>query len=74
MTAVRWERYPLVASMPTAQAWLQIQADLGLASNTSRPTDGLSRTTCSFSDQSGVTPEAAKGAHVRLRPGSHQPV
>lgn len=34
MTAVRWERYPLVASMPTARAWLQIQGDLGLAANT----------------------------------------
>lgn len=45
MTAVRWEGYPLVASTPTARAWrrsrrtglAQIQADLGLASNTVVP-------------------------------------
>lgn len=34
MSAVRWERYPLVAEMPVARRWLQIQADLGLSPNT----------------------------------------
>lgn len=33
-TDVRWERYPLVAACETARAWLQIQADVGLARNT----------------------------------------
>jgi site-specific recombinase XerD len=33
-TDVRWERYPLVAARGTTRAWLQIQADQGLARNT----------------------------------------
>jgi integrase/recombinase XerD len=31
---VRWERYPLAPESATASAWLQIQANLGLATNT----------------------------------------
>lgn len=34
MTDVQWEHYPLVTQMPRAQAWLHMQANLGLAPNT----------------------------------------
>jgi len=34
MTDVQWARYPFVAQMPHARSWLQVQANLGLASNT----------------------------------------
>jgi len=34
MTDVQWEHYPLVTQMPRAQAWLHMQAHLGLAPNT----------------------------------------
>lgn len=34
MTDVQWEHYPLVTQMPRPQAWLQLQANLGLAHNT----------------------------------------
>lgn len=34
MTDVQWEHYPLVTQISCAQAWLQMQANLGLASNT----------------------------------------
>jgi integrase/recombinase XerD len=34
MTDVHWERYQTTAQEPLARSWLQIQANLGLASNT----------------------------------------
>jgi integrase/recombinase XerD len=34
MTDVHWEHYPLVTQMPRTQAWLQMQANFGLAPNT----------------------------------------
>ncbi|MGQ9573271.1 MAG: hypothetical protein ACUVV3_08835 [Dehalococcoidia bacterium] len=34
MTTIRWDRFPLVQREPRAQAWLTIEADLGLAQNT----------------------------------------
>ncbi len=34
MSAVPWERYPLVDAHPRAHEWLQIQAHLGLAPKT----------------------------------------
>jgi hypothetical protein len=34
MTAIHWERYPQVATVPAARTWLTIQGDLGLASAT----------------------------------------
>ncbi len=34
MTDVQWEHYPLVTQMPRPQAWLHLQANLGLAPNT----------------------------------------
>lgn len=34
MTDVPWAHYPLVPQLPRAQAWLQMQANLGLAPNT----------------------------------------
>src|SRR5258708_6462990 len=34
MHEVHWDHYPLVASTPFAQEWLEIQAKIGLAPNT----------------------------------------
>ena len=34
MIEPQWDKYPLVAHLPTARAWLQIQADLGHAAHT----------------------------------------
>lgn len=34
MRDISWSRYPAVAQLPLARSWLQIQANLGLASNT----------------------------------------
>lgn len=34
VTTIRWDRFPLVQREPRAQAWLTIEADLGLAQNT----------------------------------------
>ena len=34
MANIRWERYPLVAELNVARAWLTMQQNLGLASNT----------------------------------------
>ena len=34
MAEVRWERYPHIGQTTHARAWLQIQANLGLAPNT----------------------------------------
>ncbi len=34
MQTIRWERYPLVAEHPQVRDWLEVQAMLGLASNT----------------------------------------
>ncbi len=34
MTTIRWERYPLLAQQEHTRSWLQIQGNLGLASNT----------------------------------------
>jgi integrase/recombinase XerD len=34
MTEIRWDRYPLVAQLERSRSWLQIQGNLGMASNT----------------------------------------
>lgn len=34
MTVLRWEHYPLVRQQPQTQAWLTLQSDLGLSTNT----------------------------------------
>ncbi len=59
MTDIRWERYPLVAQREHTRAWLQIQGNLGLASNTieayGRALEGYLR----FCQNQEIMPEAA---------------
>lgn len=59
MTNIRWERYPLVAECEHTSVWLQIQGNLGLASNTieayGRALEGYLR----FCQSQEIAPEAA---------------
>lgn len=59
MTDIRWERYPLVAQREHTRTWLQIQGNLGLASNTieayGRALEGYLR----FCQNQEIRPEAA---------------
>ncbi len=64
MTDIRWERYPLVAQREHTRTWLQIQGNLGLASNTieayGRALEGYLR----FCQDQEITPEAATREHL----------
>jgi integrase/recombinase XerD len=64
VTEVRWERYPLIHADLLARGWLQIQADLGLASNTIEAYGRALQDYLSFSSQLAVVPETAGRAHV----------
>ena len=64
MTAVRWARYPLVAACAEARAWLQLQADLGLAGHTVEAYGRALQEYLAFSAQAAVAPETAGRAHI----------
>src|SRR6266566_8530169 len=64
MAGVRWERYPLVAGCPAVRTWLQIQADLGLASNTIDAYGRALQDYLSFSKRVALDLELATRAHV----------
>lgn len=67
MSDVRWERYPLVSKDTNAKAWLQIQADLGLARNTIEAYGRALQDYLTFSASQGVTGvtlETATRAHL----------
>jgi len=61
---VRWDRYPLVSTMPLAKTWLQIQADLGLAGNTVEAYGRALQDYLAFSADAAVRPETDNRAHV----------
>ncbi|MBI4218590.1 MAG: site-specific integrase [Chloroflexi bacterium] len=64
MVAVRWERYPLVATSDSARTWLHIQADLGLARNTVEAYGRAMQDYLQFSRAKGVDPCRANKAHI----------
>jgi integrase/recombinase XerD len=61
---VRWERYPLVAESPSARAWLQMQADLGLAPNTVEAYGRAAQDYLAFCAGRSIPPDAATREHV----------
>jgi integrase/recombinase XerD len=64
---VRWERYALVGASASARAWLQIQADLGLARNTIEAYGRALQDYLAFSaarEVTGSALDAATRAHV----------
>jgi integrase/recombinase XerD len=63
-TSVQWERYPHVASTSTARAWLQMQADLGLAPRTIDLCGRALGDYLSFCARIDITPEGALREHV----------
>lgn len=64
MTAVRWERYPLVAQSPHGHAWLGIQADLGLARNTVEAYGRALQDYFAFCERQLVVADTATRAHI----------
>jgi integrase/recombinase XerD len=64
MTDIRWERYPLVAQREHTRTWLQIQGNLGLASNTVEAYGRALESYLSFCQGQGVTPEEATREHL----------
>lgn len=59
MTDIRWERYPLLAHREHSRAWLQIQGNLGLASNTIEAYGRALETYLRFCRDHEIIPEAA---------------
>ena len=64
MVDVKWDRYRLVSTSPVARTWLQIQADLGLATNTVEAYGRALEDYLAFSAAAAVHPETANRAHV----------
>lgn len=64
MTDIRWERYPSVAQLPLARSWLQIQGNLGLASNTIDAYGRALNDYLSFCQRCEITAEAATREHL----------
>jgi site-specific recombinase XerD len=61
---VRWERYPHLTALESARAWLQIQADLGLARATIEAYGRAVEAYLAFCDGRGVAAEAATREHI----------
>jgi integrase/recombinase XerD len=59
MTDIRWERYPLLALREQSRVWLQIQGNLGLASNTIEAYGRALETYLRFCQDHGIIPEMA---------------
>jgi integrase/recombinase XerD len=59
MTDIRWERYPLLAQREHARTWLQIQRNLGLASNTIEAYGRALESYLHFCQNQSIAPEAA---------------
>jgi integrase/recombinase XerD len=66
MREVRWEQYSLVASDSTAHAWLQLQANLQLASNTIDAYGRCLNDYLAFCAKHQVTPEIVTREHIAL--------
>jgi integrase/recombinase XerD len=64
MTAIHWERYPQVATMPAAWTWLTIQGDLGLADATIEAYGRALQDYLTFCQAQRVAPETATRAHL----------
>jgi len=59
MTDIRWERYPLLTQRKHTRTWLQIQGNLGLASNTIEAYGRALENYLRFCQNQSIAPEAA---------------
>src|SRR5712664_2152353 len=66
MVHIRWQHYPSVALLPAAKAWLQIQANLGLAANTIEAYGRALEDYLTFCCQQQIEVEAAAKEHLSL--------
>lgn len=66
MGEVRWEQYPLVAADPTARTWLQLQANLQLASNTIDAYGRCLNDYLTFCLKNQLTPQTLTREHIAL--------
>lgn len=64
MREIRWEQYPSGVSTPYACAWLQIQADLQLASNTVAAYGRNLNAYLAFCQQAAIDPTTATRADI----------
>lgn len=64
MGEVRWEAYPTVTQFPTARAWLQIQAHLGLAAKTVEAYGRSLEDYLAFCLQHKIEPPTAQREHI----------
>ena len=64
MTDIRWERYPLVAREECSRSWLQIQGNLGLASNTIEAYGRALNDYLGFCQHHEINAEAATKEHL----------
>jgi integrase/recombinase XerD len=64
MTDILWDRYPQVAVLPSAQAWLTIQRDLGLARATIDAYGRALQDYLTFCSDQRLAPEAVTRAHI----------
>jgi len=64
MTTILWERYPQVATLPSACTWLTIQRDLGLADATLDAYGRALQDYLIFCVERCIAPESATRAHI----------
>ena len=64
MHTIRWEFYPLVATLPVAHAWLTMQADLGRAPATITAYGSALQDYLAFTSRHGVEPVTVTRAHL----------
>jgi len=63
---VRWERYQLVAYSATGGTWLQIQANLGLATNTIEAYGRALQDYLAFSSRHGLDGAVERAHHEHI--------
>lgn len=66
MREICWEHYPRVALFPLAKSWLQIQGNLGLATNTIEAYGRALEDYLSFCSQQPIVVETATREHLSL--------
>ena len=66
MSAICWQHYPVVAQSPTAQSWLTIQANLGLAANTVTAYGRALEDFLTFCTHQTIAPDRATREHIAL--------
>ncbi len=75
MMEVRWDRYPLLAAVPSARTWLTIQGNLGLASATIDAYGRALQDYLTFCTNRQIDPAVATREHIAAYVGdlAHRP-